>query len=47
MPNVLQVFESFGTVELVQLPLDSETGHCKGFAFVQVCLIFSIFVVVC
>lgn len=30
-----EVFESFGTVELVQLPLDSETGHCKGFAFVQ------------
>ncbi|KAG8497814.1 hypothetical protein CXB51_007014 [Gossypium anomalum] len=29
-----QVFESFGTVELVQLPLD-ETGHSKGFGFVQ------------
>ncbi|XP_058004597.1 uncharacterized protein LOC110664425 isoform X2 [Hevea brasiliensis] len=29
-----QVFEPFGTVELVQLPLD-ETGHCKGFGFVQ------------
>lgn len=33
-----QVFEPFGTVELVQLPLD-ETGHCKGFGFVQVRLI--------
>ncbi|PKA55658.1 Nucleolin 1 [Apostasia shenzhenica] len=30
-----QVFEPFGTVELVQLPLDPETGHCKGFGFVQ------------
>ncbi|CAN6452565.1 unnamed protein product [Victoria cruziana] len=30
-----QVFEAFGPVELVQLPLDSETGHCKGFGFVQ------------
>ncbi|PIA26761.1 hypothetical protein AQUCO_08900014v1 [Aquilegia coerulea] len=30
-----QVFESFGSVELVQLPLDPETGHCKGFGFVQ------------
>ncbi|KAJ8767012.1 hypothetical protein K2173_012521 [Erythroxylum novogranatense] len=29
-----QVFEPFGTVELVQLPAD-ETGHCKGFGFVQ------------
>ncbi|XWS55117.1 hypothetical protein CRYUN_Cryun10bG0147500 [Craigia yunnanensis] len=29
-----QVFESFGSVELVQLPLD-ETGHCKGFGFIQ------------
>ncbi|XP_021285892.1 RNA-binding protein 39 isoform X1 [Herrania umbratica] len=29
-----QVFEPFGSVELVQLPLD-ETGHCKGFGFVQ------------
>ncbi|KAL9258227.1 RNA-binding protein 39-like protein [Drosera capensis] len=29
-----QVFEPFGTLELVQLPLD-ETGHCKGFGFVQ------------
>ncbi|KAA3461374.1 RNA-binding protein 39-like isoform X2 [Gossypium australe] len=29
------VFESFGSVELVQLPLD-ETGHSKGFGFVQV-----------
>ncbi|KAL7237050.1 hypothetical protein ACSBR1_020183 [Camellia fascicularis] len=30
-----QVFEPFGTVELVQLPSDPETGHCKGFGFVQ------------
>ncbi|CAN0878819.1 RNA-binding protein 39 [Linum grandiflorum] len=29
-----QVFEPFGAVELVQLPLD-ETGQCKGFGFVQ------------
>ncbi|KAL4310273.1 hypothetical protein GQ457_01G000470 [Hibiscus cannabinus] len=29
-----QVFESFGSVELVQLPLD-ENGHSKGFGFVQ------------
>ncbi|CAI0468812.1 unnamed protein product [Linum tenue] len=29
-----QVFEPFGAVELVQLPVD-ETGHCKGFGFVQ------------
>ncbi|XP_039035253.1 RNA-binding protein 39-like isoform X2 [Hibiscus syriacus] len=29
-----QVFEPFGNVELVQLPPD-ETGHCKGFGFVQ------------
>lgn len=31
-----QIFESFGPVELVQLPTDPETGHCKGFGFVQV-----------
>ncbi|XP_057542098.1 uncharacterized protein LOC130820660 [Amaranthus tricolor] len=30
-----QIFEPFGPVELVQLPLDLETGHCKGFGFVQ------------
>ncbi|GAA0172878.1 RNA splicing factor [Lithospermum erythrorhizon] len=30
-----QVFEAFGTVELVQLPTDPQTGQCKGFAFVQ------------
>ncbi|KAK9678725.1 hypothetical protein RND81_11G229400 [Saponaria officinalis] len=30
-----QIFESFGPIELVQLPLDPETGHCKGFGFVQ------------
>ncbi|CAK8573923.1 unnamed protein product [Lathyrus sativus] len=29
-----RVFEAFGQVELVQLPLD-EIGHCKGFGFVQ------------
>jgi hypothetical protein len=29
------VFEAFGQVELVQLPLD-DIGHCKGFGFVQV-----------
>ncbi|XP_058775020.1 uncharacterized protein LOC131649271 isoform X1 [Vicia villosa] len=28
------VFEAFGQVELVQLPLD-DIGHCKGFGFVQ------------
>ncbi|XP_062178154.1 uncharacterized protein LOC133882928 isoform X3 [Alnus glutinosa] len=32
--DLRQVFEAFGQVELVQLPLD-ETGHCKGFGFVQ------------
>jgi hypothetical protein len=31
-----QLFEPFGTVELVQLPLDLGTGQCKGFGFVQV-----------
>ncbi|GMP64336.1 hypothetical protein CsSME_00025664 [Camellia sinensis var. sinensis] len=31
-----QVFESFGNVELVQLPTDPETGNSKGFGFVQV-----------
>ncbi|CAA3010332.1 RNA-binding protein 39 [Olea europaea subsp. europaea] len=30
-----QIFEAFGPVELVQLPSDPETGHCKGFGFVQ------------
>lgn len=30
-----QVFESFGSVELVQLPLDQVTGLCKGYGFVQ------------
>ncbi|KAL5703614.1 hypothetical protein ACHQM5_022143 [Ranunculus cassubicifolius] len=29
------VFEPFGPVELVQLPLDLESGLCKGFGFVQ------------
>ncbi|KAJ6888484.1 hypothetical protein NC652_029532 [Populus alba x Populus x berolinensis] len=31
-----ELFEPFGTVELVQLPLDLGTGQCKGFGFVQV-----------
>jgi RNA-binding protein 39 len=35
-----QIFEPFGPVELVQLPLDLETGHCKGFGFVQVSNVF-------
>ncbi|EFJ18317.1 hypothetical protein SELMODRAFT_151471 [Selaginella moellendorffii] len=30
-----QVFEPFGVIELVQLPLDQETGLCKGYGFVQ------------
>ncbi|XP_010229189.2 RNA-binding protein 39 isoform X2 [Brachypodium distachyon] len=30
-----QVFEPFGLVELVQLPVDPLTGLCKGFGFVQ------------
>jgi len=30
-----QVFEPFGQVELVQLPLDPLSGLCKGFGFVQ------------
>ncbi|KAK7289813.1 hypothetical protein RIF29_03774 [Crotalaria pallida] len=30
-----EIFEPFGPVELVQLPLDMETGHCKGFGFIQ------------
>ncbi|CAD6253497.1 unnamed protein product [Miscanthus lutarioriparius] len=33
--NTSQVFEPFGQVELVQLPLDPLTGLCKGFGFVQ------------
>ncbi|KAK2984394.1 hypothetical protein RJ640_026849 [Escallonia rubra] len=33
--HLRQVFEPFGTVELVQLPTDTETGHCKGYGFVQ------------
>lgn len=32
----LQVFEPFGQVELVQLPLDPMTGLCKGYGFIQV-----------
>ncbi|KAA8530983.1 hypothetical protein F0562_005727 [Nyssa sinensis] len=36
-PEQLIIYQvlAFGTVELVQLPTDSETGHCKGFGFVQ------------
>ncbi|KAH7663608.1 RNA-binding protein 39 [Dioscorea alata] len=30
-----QIFEPFGPVELVQLPLDLETGQCRGYGFVQ------------
>jgi RNA-binding protein 39 len=30
-----QLSEPFGIVELVQLPLNLETGQCKGFRFVQ------------
>ncbi|XP_022896694.1 RNA-binding protein 39-like isoform X2 [Olea europaea var. sylvestris] len=30
-----QVFEPFGSVELVQLPTDPETANCKGYGFVQ------------
>jgi RNA-binding protein 39 len=30
-----QVFEPFGTVELVQLPTDQDTGNCKGYGFIQ------------
>uniref|UniRef100_A0A1J3JPF3 RNA-binding protein 39 n=1 Tax=Noccaea caerulescens TaxID=107243 RepID=A0A1J3JPF3_NOCCA len=30
-----QLFEPFGPVELVQLPLDLETGQCKGYGFIQ------------
>ncbi|MQL70673.1 hypothetical protein Taro_002999 [Colocasia esculenta] len=31
----VQVFEPFGPVELVQLPVDPETRQCKGFGFIQ------------
>ncbi|XP_073008643.1 uncharacterized protein [Typha latifolia] len=30
-----QVFEPFGQVELIQLPVDPLTGLCKGFGFIQ------------
>ncbi|KAL6842361.1 hypothetical protein ACP4OV_027788 [Aristida adscensionis] len=30
-----QVFEPFGQVELVQLPVDPLTGLCKGYGFIQ------------
>ncbi|XP_042443965.1 RNA-binding protein 39-like [Zingiber officinale] len=29
-----QIFEPFGTMDLVQLPLD-ETGQCRGYGFIQ------------
>nr|POE81865.1 isoform 3 of rna-binding protein 39 [Quercus suber] len=32
--DLRRVFEAFGQVELVQLPVD-ETGRCKGYGFVQ------------
>jgi RNA-binding protein 39 len=32
---LFQVFEPFGQVELVQLPVDPLTGLCKGFGFIQ------------
>ncbi|XP_042429311.1 RNA-binding protein 39-like isoform X2 [Zingiber officinale] len=34
-PQLRQVFEPFGQVELVQLPLDPLTGLCKGYGFIQ------------
>jgi hypothetical protein len=34
--SALQVFEPFGQVELVQLPMDPLTGLCKGYGFIQV-----------
>jgi hypothetical protein len=48
MNSLYQVFEPFGQVELVQLPLDPLTGLCKGFGFVQasVCLLSNSFVFV-
>ncbi|XP_050366590.1 uncharacterized protein LOC126785053 [Argentina anserina] len=33
--HLREIFEPFGPVELVQLPLDIETSQCKGFGFVQ------------
>ncbi|CAH2073347.1 unnamed protein product [Thlaspi arvense] len=30
-----QIFEPFGPVELVQLPLDPDSGQCKGYGFIQ------------
>lgn len=41
----LQVFEPFGQVELVQLPLDPQTGLCKGYGFIQVNTILRLLVV--
>ncbi|XP_078445784.1 uncharacterized protein LOC144714863 isoform X2 [Wolffia australiana] len=33
--QIRQVFESFGTVELVQMPREPDSMQCKGFGFVQ------------
>ncbi|KAK4788218.1 hypothetical protein SAY86_019537 [Trapa natans] len=41
--HLKSIFEAFGPVELVQLPLDPETGHCKGFGFVQVDRMFFLY----
>ncbi|KAL6525968.1 hypothetical protein OROHE_015492 [Orobanche hederae] len=30
-----EVFEAFGTIELIQMPTDPGTSNCKGFAFIQ------------
>ena len=30
-----KVFAEYGTVKRVQLPTDSETGHLRGFGFVE------------
>ncbi|NJL11074.1 MAG: RNA-binding protein, partial [Calothrix sp. SM1_7_51] len=33
--DVKQVFEEYGKVSCVQLPVDRETGRIRGFAFVE------------
>jgi RNA recognition motif-containing protein len=33
--DLKQVFEEYGTVTNVQLPIDRETGRVRGFAFVE------------
>ena len=30
------ISEAFGAIELVQLPTDPESGHCKGLGLIQV-----------